>query len=82
MSISCSRPRQRASSLAGLLGQSLGSLRDRDGLSPRQPLPVFEADFQFDPDRERMAAQRLVVERVRELGVDRRRERVAKIVRA
>ena len=47
---------------AGLLGKPLGSVRDGDGLSPRQPLPVFEADFELDPDRERVAAQRIVIE--------------------
>ena len=32
------------------------------GLASRQPLPVFEADFELDPDRERMRAQRIVIE--------------------
>jgi hypothetical protein len=30
------------------------SLNDRNGFAPRQLLSVFEADFQLDPDRERM----------------------------
>ena len=59
---------------AGLLGQALGGVRDGDGLSPRQPLPVFKPDLQLDPDRERVTAQRVVIERLWKLAVDRGRE--------
>ena len=50
----------------GLLREALGSFLYRDRRTAREPLPVFEADFELDPDRERMHAQCIVIERLAE----------------
>jgi hypothetical protein len=55
----------------GLLCETLRSFRYCGRRPPRGALPVFEANFELDPDRERMHTQGIIVERLRNIGVDR-----------
>src|SRR3954464_2513141 len=46
----------------GLLRQTLGGIRECPWLAPREPLTVGQANFEFDPNRKWVAAERLVVQ--------------------
>src|SRR5262245_3763006 len=54
-----------------LLGKPLGGLHYCRRCSPREPLSIMQTKFELGPNSERMRTQRVVVERIRNLSVDR-----------